>query len=76
VARCCALQAGTPLNHPCLPSCRLAHAIAICALAGRRPFIVHGGPQLLFVITVFGVATLCATAFLFVVQMYEDLTRG
>jgi hypothetical protein len=28
------------------------------------------------IITVFGVVTLCATVCLFVLQMYEDLTRG
>jgi hypothetical protein len=74
--RRCAQQAGTPFNHPRLSACRLAHAIAICTPADRRPFIVPGESPLFSIIVGFGVATLCATVFLFVVQMFEDLTRG
>jgi len=74
--RYCAPQAGTPLNHTRPPPCHLAHAIAIRMAADLRPFIVHGGSRLFSIVIVFGVATLCATALLFVLQMYEDLTRA
>jgi hypothetical protein len=50
----------------------VARASAIGSFAGHRRFIAYWSTHLFSILVGFGVATLCATAFLFLMHMAED----